>query len=181
GEGEMDELLDAYDFVNRVTPIKDMRFCITHANFPSKRNLERCKALGVCADVQPAWLYKDGTTLLNVLGLERVRWFQPYKSWLEYTTIGGGSDHMLRFDSFRSTNPWDPWLGIAITLDRVTERATELVPEEKLTREQALRLYTINNAYLHHEEKEKGSLEPGKLADLIVIDRDVLTCPVKEI
>jgi predicted amidohydrolase YtcJ len=181
GEGAMDELLDAYEFVNRVTPIKELRFCITHANFPSKRNLERCKALGVCADVQPAWLYKDGTTLLNVLGLERVRWFQPYKSWLEYTTIGGGSDHMLRFDSFRSTNPWDPWLGIAITLDRVTERGTELVPEEKLTREQALRLYTINNAYLHHEEKEKGSLEPGKLADLIVIDRDVLTCPVKEI
>jgi predicted amidohydrolase YtcJ len=181
GEGAMDELLDAYEFVNRVTPIKDLRFCITHANFPSKRNLERCKALGVCADVQPAWLYKDGTTLLKVLGPERVRWFQPYKSWLEYTTIGGGSDHMLRFDSFRSTNPWDPWLGIAVTLDRMTERGTELVPEEKLTREQAIRLYTINNAYLHHEEKEKGSLEPGKLADLIVIDRDVLTCPVKEI
>jgi predicted amidohydrolase YtcJ len=181
GEGAMDELLDAYEFVHRVTPIQELRFCITHANFPSKRNLERCKALGVCADVQPAWLYKDGTTLLKVLGPERVRWFQPYKSWLEYTTVGGGSDHMLRFDSFRSTNPWDPWLGIAVTLDRMTERGTELVPEEKLTREQAVRLYTINNAYLHHEEKEKGSLEPGKLADLIIIDRDVLTCPVKEI
>jgi predicted amidohydrolase YtcJ len=54
-------------------------------------------------------------------------------------------------------------------------------PEEALTREQAVRLYTINNAYLHHEENEKGSLEPGKLADLIVIDRDVLTCPVDDI
>ena len=53
-----------------------------------------------------------------------------------------------------------------------------LEPTEALTREQALRLYTINNAYLHHEEKEKGSLEVGKLADLIVIDRDYLTCPV---
>ncbi|MEI7685418.1 MAG: amidohydrolase family protein [Planctomycetota bacterium] len=48
-----------------------------------------------------------------------------------------------------------------------------------LTREQALRLYTINNAYLHHEEADKGSLETGKLADLIVIDRDYLTCPLK--
>ena len=47
--------------------------------------------------------------------------------------------------------------------------------------EQAVRLYTINCAYLHHEEKTKGSLEPGKLGDLIVIDRDVLTCPVDDV
>jgi predicted amidohydrolase YtcJ len=181
GEGAMDELLDAYEFVNRSTPIKDLRLCITHANFPSKRNLERCKQLGVVADVQPAWLYKDGTTLLNVLGKERVRWFQPYKSWLEYTTIGGGSDHMLRFDPLNSTNPWDPWLGMAVALHRTTERGTELFPEEALTREQAIRLYTINNAYITHAEAVKGSLEVGKLGDLIVIDRDVLTCPVKEV
>ncbi len=59
--------------------------------------------------------------------------------------------------------------------------ARELFPEEALTREQAIRLYTINNAYLHHEEKAKGSLEVGKLGDLIVIDRDVLTCPAKDV
>jgi predicted amidohydrolase YtcJ len=181
GEGAMDNLLDAYEAVNRIVPIKDRRFCITHANFPSKRNLERCKELGVCADVQPAWLYKDGTTILKVLGKERTRWFQPYKSWLEYTTIGGGSDHMLAFDSIKSTNPWNPWLGMAVALHRITERGTELFPEEKLTREQAIRLYTINNAFLHHEEKLKGSLEKGKYADLIIIDRDVLTCSTKDV
>ena len=59
---------DGYEFVDRIVPIKDLRFCITHANFPSKQNLERCKELGVCADVQPAWLYKDGATLAKVLG-----------------------------------------------------------------------------------------------------------------
>ena len=177
----MDVLLDAYEFVNRITPIRDLRFCITHANFPSQYNLERCKKLGVCADVQPAWLYKDGNTLLKVLGPERMRWFQPYKSWLEYTTIGGGSDHMLRFDPFGSTNPWSPWLGIWETLTRTLERGGVLEPNEVLTREQALRLYTINNAYLNREEKEKGSLEVGKLADLIIVDRDVLTCPVNDI
>jgi len=181
GEGAMDELLDAYEFANRSHPLKDLRLCITHANFPSKRNLERCKQLGVVADVQPAWLYKDGTTLLNVLGKERVRWFQPYRSWLAYTTVGGGSDHMLRFDPLNSTNPWDPWLGMAVALHRTTERGTELFPEEALTREQAVRLYTINNAYITHEEKAKGSLEVGKLGDLILIDRDVLTCPVKDV
>jgi predicted amidohydrolase YtcJ len=178
GEGAMDNLLDAYEAVNRMVPIKDLRMCITHANFPSQRNLERCKELGVCADVQPAWFYKDGTTLLRVLGDKRVRWFQPYKSWMDYTTIGGGSDHMIRLDSYEATNPWNPWLAIWVTLARTTERGDTINPEERLTREQSIRLYTINNAFLHHEEDRKGSLEAGKLGDLILVDRDVLTCPV---
>lgn len=178
GEGAMDVLLDAYEFADRVVPIRDLRFCITHANFPSRHNLERCKRLGVCADVQPAWLWKDGHTLLGVLGPARMRWFQPYKSWLEYTTVGGGSDHMLRHDPADSTNPWHPWLGIWVALTRNLERGGVLEPAEALTREQALRLYTINNAYLHREEREKGSLEVGKLADLVMTDRDYLTCPV---
>jgi predicted amidohydrolase YtcJ len=181
GEAAMDSLLDAYEAVNRDIPIKDRRFCITHANFPSRQNLERCQQLGVCADVQPAWLWKDGTTLLKVLGEKRMQWFSPYKSWLKYTTIGGGSDHMIKLDSIEATNPWNPWLGLWITLTRVTERGTTLTPDEGLTREEALRLYTINNAYLNHEEKTKGSLEVGKLGDMILIDRDYLTCPLREI
>lgn len=181
GEGAMDVLLDAYELVNRLVPIKDLRFCITHANFPSQRNLELCQRLGVCADVQPAWFWKDGTTLLKVLGEERMRWFQPYKTWLRYTTIGGGSDHMIKLDSLDATNPWNPWLAMYVALERVTERGTRLTPEEKLTRTEVLRLYTINNAYLHHEEKEKGTLEVGKLGDLILIDRDVLTCPAEDV
>jgi predicted amidohydrolase YtcJ len=181
GEGAMDELLDAYEFVNRTAPIKDLRFCITHANFPSRFNLERCKALGVCADVQPAWLYKDGHTLQRVLGPQRMRWFQPYKSWLEFTTIGGGSDHMIRYDPIDATNPWNPWLGMWEAVTRKLERGGIHQPDEALSREQAIRLYTINNAYLHHEEADKGSLEVGKLADLILIDRDVLSCPEDDI
>ena len=88
---------------------------------------------------------------------------------------------MLRFDPFESTNPWSPWLGMWTAVTRRIEGGTVLNPAEALTREQAVRLYTINNAYLHHEEKEKGSLEVGKLGDLIVIDRDVLTCPADDI
>jgi predicted amidohydrolase YtcJ len=56
-----------------------------------------------------------------------------------------------------------------------------LHPEQNLTREQAIRLYTVNNAFLTFEETRKGSLEPGKLADFIVLDRDILSCPVDEI
>jgi predicted amidohydrolase YtcJ len=181
GEGAMDVLLDAYEHADRFVPIKDLRFCITHANFPSQKNLERCKRLGVCADVQPAWLYKDGHTLDRVLGKERIRWFQPYKSWLKYTTIGGGSDHMIKLDPRKATNPWDPWLGIEVAITRKLESGEVLIPEECLSREEALRMYTINNAYLGHEEADKGTLERGKLADLIMIDRDYMTCPANEI
>src|SRR5205085_7311171 len=148
GEGAMDVLLDAYELLNRKIPIKDRRFCITHANFPSAHNLQRCRQLGVCADVQPAWLWKDGATLARVLGPKRIRWFQPYKTWLKYTTIGGGSDHMIKLDSMASTNPWNPWLGLYVAVTRRTEAGTVLNPEECLTREEALRLYTVNNAYL---------------------------------
>lgn len=181
GEGGMDVLLDAYEFANKVAPIKPLRLCITHANFPSQLNLERCQKLGVCADVQPAWLYKDGGTLLKVLGEDRMRWFQPYQTWLKYTTIGGGSDHMLRFDPLDSTNPWSPWLGMWVALTRSLERGGAHQPAEALTREQVVRLYTINNAFLHNEENERGSLEVGKLGDLIVLDRDLLTCPLKDV
>jgi hypothetical protein len=177
GEGAMDVLLDAYADVDAKVGIRKLRWCITHANFPSARNLELCRKLGVTADVQPAWLYKDGATLLRVLGPERMRWFQPYKSWLKHTVIGGGSDHMIRLHPLTSTNPWDPWLGLWVAVTRAVENGAPLNPEEALTREEALRLYTVNNAFLHHEEGWKGTLAPGKVADFILLDQDPLTCP----
>jgi predicted amidohydrolase YtcJ len=69
-----------------------------------------------------------------------------------------------------------------ITLTRQPRWTDEpLHPEQRISREQAIRLYTINNAFLTFEEKEKGSLEKGKLADLIVLDRDILTCAVDDV
>ena len=89
---------------------------------------------------------------------------------------------MQKIGSLRSINPYNPFLGMWTTLVR-RPRGTEaaLHPEQNLTREQAIRLYTINNAFLTFEEAHKGSLEPGKLADFIVLDRDILTCPVEEV
>src|SRR5262249_935571 len=80
-----------------------------------------------------------------------------------------------------SINPWNPWLGMWIALARKTSGGAVIDPEERLSREQAIRFYTINNAYLHFQEDKIGSLKKGKYADLIVIDRDILTCPVGEV
>ena len=174
----MDSLLDAYERADRAVGITGKRWLITHANFTSAENLKRCAALGVGADLQPAWIWKDTRTLLPVLGPERMAWFHPYRKWLDAgLVIGGGSDHMIRTDPIGATNPWDPWLGIWISVTRQAEGAGVLNPDQKLNRAEALRFYTIDNARLHFEEREKGSIEPGKLADLILVDRDPLTCP----
>ena len=181
GEGAMDNLLDAYEFVDRETPIKDLRFCITHANFPSQHNLERCKRSASAPTCSRPGCGRTATRWKKCWAPSACAGSPPYKTWMEYTTIGGGSDHMVKLDSLEATNPWNPWLAIWTTLERQTERGGVLTPDERLTREQAIRLYTINNAYLNREEKDKGSLEVGKLGDLIVIDRDILTCPTKEV
>ncbi|WP_422931336.1 amidohydrolase [Singulisphaera sp. PoT] len=178
GEAAMDELLSAYEKADRAVGILGKRWLITHANFTSAENIERCARLGVGADLQPAWIFKDTRTLLPLLGPKRMAWFHPYRKWLDAgLTIGGGSDHMIRLDPIEATNPWDPWLGIWVAVTRQTDRAGVLNPDQKLSRIEALRFYTINNARLHSEEAEKGSIEPGKLADLILLDRDPLTCP----
>jgi predicted amidohydrolase YtcJ len=182
GEAGMDVLLSAFERADRAIGIRDKRWLITHANFTSAENLTRCAALGVGADLQPAWLWKDTRTLLAVLGPRRMEWFHPYRKWLDAgLTIGGGSDHMIRLDAIEATNPWDPWLGIWVAVTRNAEGSGVLNPDQRLTRGEALRFYTINNARLHFEEREKGTIETGKLADLILVDRDPLTCPVDEI
>jgi predicted amidohydrolase YtcJ len=179
GEASVDVLLDCYEGIQKELDIRHRRFEICHANFQSAQNFARCRELGIVADIQPAWLYKDGASLLKTLGARRMEWFQPLKSWLDNgLVIGGGSDHMVILDSVAATNPWNPWLGMWVALTRQTERGGTHNPGQRLTREQAIRFYTINNARLNFEESRKGSLEPGKYADLIMIDRDILRCPV---
>ena len=183
GDGAVDALLDAYEEVSREIDIREHRPCITHANFMSREAIERMQRLGVVADLQPAWLWLDGATLREHFGERRLELFQPYKALLESgVIIGAGSDHMQKIGSMRSVNPYNPFLGMWITLRRLPQRSNEpLHPEQIINREQAIRLYTINNAYLSFEEHSKGSLEVGKWADLIIVDRDLLNCPIDEI
>lgn len=184
GDAAVDAMVEAYERINRDDfPVRARRPSITHASFMSREAIAKMKALGVVANLQPAWLYLDGTTLRQHFGVERLAYFHPYRTLFEEgVTVGGGSDHMQKIGSLRSINPYNPFLGMWTTLVR-QPRGSEapLHPEQNLTREQAIRLYTINNAFLTFEEARKGSLEPGKLADFIVLDRDILTCPVEEV
>jgi predicted amidohydrolase YtcJ len=183
GDGAVHTLIDAYAAIDREQPIRDKRLCITHCNFMSSQAIDRMKTLGIVADMQPAWLYLDGKTLLRQFGEQRLRYFQPYQTlFREGVAVGGGSDHMQKIGSLRSVNPYNPFLGMWITLVRRPRGMSEpLWAEECLSRQQAIQLYTINNAFLTFEEQQKGSLQAGKLADFIVIDRDILNCEVDEV
>lgn len=183
GDGAVHLLLDVYEEVNQTTPIRETTPCITHSNFMSREAVEQAAKLGVVADIQPAWLYLDAETLRAQFGDQRLRYFQPLKTAFEAGMIvGGGSDHMQKIGSFRSVNPYNPFLGIAVTIARTARDGEQpLHPVESLSREQAIRFYTANNAQVIRREEEIGTLEPGKFADLIVIDRDLLTCDVGEI
>ena len=183
GDGAVHALIDAYERVNREFLVRNQRPCITHANFMSPEAVQKMRDIGIVADLQPAWLERDGATLRAQFGDARLRYFQPYKSlFAAGVTVGGGSDHMQKIGSMRAINPYNPFYAMWVTLVR-QPRWTEqpLHPEERITREQAIRLYTINNAFLTFAEKEKGSLEVGKLADFIVLHEDILTCPIDQV
>jgi predicted amidohydrolase YtcJ len=183
GDGAVHTLLDVYEEINRRMPIRETRPCITHSNFMSQEAVGKLAELGVVVDIQPAWLYLDTRTLVAQFGYERLRYFQPLRSIFESRGIaGGGSDHMQKIGSLRSINPYNPFLGIWVTLTRHAKWYDgTLHPEEALSREQAIRFYTINNAYILFRDQQIGSLEAGKLADFVVLDTDILTCPVDSV
>ena len=182
GGGATDLLLDAYEAADRAKPILGKRFTVTHGNFPNADAIARAKKLGVAFDVQPAWLYLDGPVIKDVFGPERMKHFQPLRALFDAgIVVGGGSDHMIRFDPRLATNPYHPFLGMWIAVTRKMVDGNVLNPEQRISRMEALKMWTWNGAYLSFEEKEKGSIEPGKLADLVVVSKDFANCPEDEI
>ena len=182
GGGGVDLLLDVYERVDALKSIQDSRFSIIHGNFFNDIAIQRMKKLGVYADMQPAWFYKDADAMSIILGDERIETFHPYRSMLDAgIIINGGSDHMVKWDANASINPYNPFLAMWSVITRTTERNSVIMPSEAITREEALRMYTINNAYASFEESIKGSIEPGKLADVAILSKSFMDCPVDQI
>ncbi|HUS06398.1 MAG TPA: amidohydrolase [Bryobacteraceae bacterium] len=182
GGGATDLLLDAYEAANAIRPIQGRRFTVTHGNFPNAAAIQRARKLGVAFDVQPAWMYLDGPAIKDVFGPERMKDFQPFRSMIDGgVVIAGGSDHMIRFDPRLATNPFHPFFGMWMAITRQMVDGKVLNPEQRISRAEALKMWTWNGAYLAFSEKEKGSIEPGKLADMVVISKNYMTCPENDI
>jgi predicted amidohydrolase YtcJ len=182
GDAAIDELLTVFETLDKEKPIAPTRSHFIHASFMAPDLIERAKKIGVLFDVQPDWLYFDGVAMSKVVSPEVMRYFNAYGSLAKAGVIfAGGSDHMVGWDKNTAVNAYNPFLGMWIAITRKTAQGIVIHPEERLTREQALRMYTCWSAYLNRSEKDRGSIETGKLADFVVIDRDYLTCPEDEI
>jgi predicted amidohydrolase YtcJ len=174
GDRAIDEVLDSYAAVIQQLGLKDHRFRIVHAGISTPAVQKRLRELNVLVDGNPPFVYWIGSWFLKY-GPERVRWSYPARSYIENGIIeAAGSDVPV--------TPLSPWWGIwAAVVRRDMESGQILAPEERISVAQALALYTRNGAYAGFEEDRKGALEPGKLADFIVVDRDVLTVPADEL
>jgi predicted amidohydrolase YtcJ len=182
GGGAIDTLIDAFEELDKEKSIAPTRSHVMHGSFQSPEAIARMRKLGVIADAQAMWLYLDAPALERVFGHDGMRYFFPLRTYLEHGVIvAGGSDHMIGHDKDKAVNPYNPFLSMWASMVRRTTEGKVLFPEQRITREEALKMYTVWPAFLQFSEKTKGSIEAGKLADLTVIDRDYMTCPEEEI
>jgi predicted amidohydrolase YtcJ len=172
--------LDAFEAAGRSNGFRDMRHHIAHLELIDPADIPRFKQLGAAANFQALWAYADTyiTDLtLPILGPRRSRWLYPIGSVARTgARIAGGSDW--------SVSSMNPLLAIQVALTRRGPDAPPgeaWIPEERVDLMTMLRAYTVNGAWLSHDERTRGTLEAGKAADLIVLDRDLFAIPASEI
>ena len=160
-------LIDLYDEVDREISLKGRRWVIGHIDSLTPRDIEKIVRMGlVITSHTNRYVFKEGHLLQKKLPPERHREITPMRD-----LIDAGVNVGLVTDNVPSSMFWPIWEVVA-RMNRVTHEP--VAPEQALTRAEALRCATINNAYLTFDEEKKGSLEPGKLADLAVLSADPL-------
>jgi len=169
GDAAMDLVLDAYERAHGEQPITARRWSIEHAFIGRPDHLPRIRALGLAMAVQNH-LYLAGPSLVRYWGAARAGLTTPVRLYLDAgLAVSSGTDAPVV--------PYPPLWTIYHFVTRDTITGGVLGPDQRVTREEALRLATMGNAWLMMEEADKGSIEVGKLADLVVLSDDPLTAP----
>lgn len=170
------ETLDIFEQVFRAHPDrKDLRWRIEHAQHLSATDIPRFGKLGVIAAMQGIHCTSDAPYVLLRLGPKRAEegayvWQKLMKTG---AVVGNGTDAPVEDVS--------PLASFYASVSRKLKDGSVFYPDQRMSRQEALRSYTLNNAYAAFEEKVKGSLEPGKLADITVLSRDIMTIPEDQI
>ncbi len=177
GDKANNTLLNTYQAVIQLNGNKDRRFRIEHAQHLDKNDISRFSDLNVIASMQPYHAIDDGRWAENLIGKERIQTTYPFKSLIDAnTTLVFGSDWPVA--------PASPLYGIYAAVTRQTldnKNPNGWVPEQKINVEQALIAYTKNAAFSSFDEKIKGTLEKGKLADFVVLNEDLTTIKPEKI
>ena len=167
GDWAIDIALNAVEEAMESAPREDHRHRIEHAGYVRPDQLERMARLGVAVSASIGFCHPIGDSHIAALGEERLCGYYPMKSFQEHGIVAGGNS-----DGF---GDYWPITGIAGCVTRRSSSGDYLCREQAISVMDAIRAYTVNGAYLEAKEGEKGSLEPGKLADMAVLDRDILT------
>jgi predicted amidohydrolase YtcJ len=175
-------LLDIYQKIIEENPPRDRRFRVVHAQVVHGDDFQRFGELKLIAEVQPYHCIDDMRWMEERIGPERARGAYAFR------TLGAAGATLSFGSDWPGTNaslyPINPLLGIYAAVTRQTlrgEPAAGWFPEQRVTLEEAIRAFTRNNAYASFEESLKGSISEGKLADLVVLDRDILSAPPQEL
>lgn len=173
GDRAVREALDAIEAALRANGDSDRRHHLAHLQLIDPADIPRFAALGAVANIQPYWACHDAQMddyTIPFLPAERVRFQYPFASLLRAgAVLAGGSDWTVSTPNVL--------MEVETAVNRVSPEdrlAEPFLPEEALEPMQALAAYTIGSAYVNHLETDTGSIEPGKSADLVVLDRDVL-------
>ncbi len=177
GDGANRQALDVFEQVVKNNPGCDHRHRIEHAQVVALKDIPRFKQLGVIPAMQAVHATSDKNMAEKRVGPERIKGAYAWRKFLDTgAVIPNGTDAPVE-----KVNPFHVLFASVTRQSRDGEPAGGWYPEEKMTREEALRSYTIWAAYAAFEEDIKGTISAGKLADFIVIDRDYMKCPESEI
>lgn len=175
GDKAIDINLDAIEAAQKEFYVEDHRHRIEHCTQCPPPQLERIKALGVHPG-ESNYIWNFGDAYKYQFGEERAKYLYPYKSLKEYGIIASAN-------SDYGGGPWhgNPITGIYAMVTRRTEGGDTVGPNQAVSVKDAIRSYTYNGAYAAFDEDKLGSIEPGKLADLIVLSDDILSIPNEKI
>ncbi len=172
GDLGVDHVLDAFEATDKEKSIKDRRFVLIHASLIRPEQMERARRVGARIDFQNAFMWDKAATVARFLGRPTADRAVPTRTLIEkmgLENLGAGTDFPV--------NPLNPFLTMYIMVTRKDPAGQVYGASEAIGREQALRLYTSAASRYMFEEARKGTLEAGKLADLVVLSADFMTVP----
>jgi predicted amidohydrolase YtcJ len=170
GDAAVKTVLDLYQAVEKNDGPRDRRWRIEHSQHLSPSDFDRYAQLHVIASVQPYQAIDDGRWAEARIGHERASRMHAYRTFLDHGV-------RLAFGTDWPVAPLDPVLTLYAAVTRATldgKNPEGWFPEQKLSIQEAIATYTMGSAYAEFQEQEKGSIEPGKLADMVLLSQDVL-------
>src|SRR3954453_7207784 len=176
GDLGIDQVLDAFEAADKEKSIRDRRFVLIHASLIRPEQMERAQRLGVRIDFQNVFMWDKGATVERFLGKATADRAVPTRTLIEkmgLNSLGAGTDFPV--------NPINPFLNMYIMVTRKDPNGNIYGSAEAITREQALRLYSSAASRYNFDEARKGTIEPGKLADIVVLSADYAAVPEEQI